>query len=271
MRALAERYRLGEHERDRLVEMLRVLAEDEHAPSAVRDPAAAVEVHIADSLVAVDLPQVRGASQIADVGSGAGFPGLPVAVACPGSHVWLVESSARKCAFLRRAVRAVEIENVEVACVRVEDWAAGLGICDVVLARAVAPQPVVLEYAAPLLKRGGVLVEWRGALEPRDERASAAAAGELGLERVEVRPITTKARRAHPDHRRTGASRATGSPTGREQKATGGASGSGRYLYLHLKVRDTPERFPRRPGMARKRPLGLEPADLGGASDRAER
>jgi 16S rRNA (guanine527-N7)-methyltransferase len=187
-------------------------------------------VHAADSLAALEVEQVRTAHRIADLGSGAGFPGLPLAVALPRSHVWLIESQARKCAFLERACRAAGVRNAEVVCARVETCLALLGACDVVLARALAGQPIVLEYAAPLLRVGGLLVDWRGRVDAATARASRQAAEVLGLSAPDVRRVAPF------------------------------AGSTGRHLYLYLKIRATPEQFPRRPGVARKRPIGNSPA-----------
>ena len=94
--------------------LLALLARDEHAPSAVRDPAAAVDVHLADSLVALELEEVRRARMVADVGSGAGFPGLPLAIALPQARLALVESNARRASFLERAVAATGLAGIQV-------------------------------------------------------------------------------------------------------------------------------------------------------------
>jgi 16S rRNA (guanine527-N7)-methyltransferase len=230
LRELAERHGLDGRAAPRLAALLAVLAEDEHAPSAVREPAAAVRVHIADSLAGLEVAQVRAAARAVDIGSGAGFPGLPLAVALERARFSLLESSARKCAFLRMACRAAGAANAEVVCGRAEEWAAGMGTCDVALARALAPQPVVLEYAAPLLRRRGALVDWRGPLDEAQRERSERAADELGLAPAEARPVRFPWDAPDVLPRR--------------------------YLYLYLKVRDTPERFPRRAGAARKRPLG---------------
>ncbi len=226
LQALSERFPLDSGQRERLSAVVRELASDPHSPTAVRDPAQAVELHVADSLSALELPQVRAARRIADIGSGAGFPGLPIAIVLPQSRVSLVESQARRCAFLERVCRVAAAKNAAVVCARVEEWSEGLGACDLVVARALAPQPIVLEYAAPLLVDGGLLVDWRGGLDATTTTASAHAAQELGLELAEVRKVEPFA----------GANR--------------------RHLYLYLKVRATPERFPRRAGSARKHPLG---------------
>ena len=81
-------------------------------------PPEGVDVHVADSLVALDLPAVREAHRLADLGSGGGFPGLVLAIALPHAHVALVESVRRKCAFLAAAAAALELTNVEVVNAR---------------------------------------------------------------------------------------------------------------------------------------------------------
>ena len=174
-----------------------------------------------------DTPEpVRGAKTIADLGSGAGFPGLPLAIALRGCDVRLIESQRRKCSYLEDLIARAGIENARVVCARAEDWSEGAGANDVVAARAVGPQPVVLEYAAPLLRAGGMLVDWRGRRVAAEELAAARAAEELGLARIGVERV-----QPFEDARN-------------------------RNLYLYVKVRETPARFPRRAGVARKRPLG---------------
>jgi 16S rRNA (guanine527-N7)-methyltransferase len=223
---IAQRYGLTNHQCGQLVSLLAAVERDEHAPTAVRDAARAADVHIADSLVALEVEEVRGAEIIADLGAGAGFPGLALAVALPRVEVRLVESQARKCAFMRGLVVQVGIENAKVVCTRVEDWEDGVGGHDLVTARAIAAQPVLLEYAAPLLRLGGLVVDWRGRRLQAEEDAALGAAGELGLRRLEIRGVQPF--RAARDH----------------------------HLHVFEKVAETPERFPRRAGMARKRPLG---------------
>lgn len=224
---LVSQYGLSEHQRTQLAGLLEALARDPAAPTAIRSPQRAFDEHIADSLVAVELEPVRSAGKIVDVGSGAGFPGLPVAVALGSAHVHLLEGRVRNCAYLEQTAASLDVANTEVVCGRVEEWKAGLGLCDVVLARAVASQPVVLEYAAPLLGPDGLLVDWRGTRRPAEEEQALRAAHELGLRRVEVRKVQPFA-------------------TARD-----------RHLHLYLKAKETPNRFPRRVGMALKRPLGV--------------
>jgi 16S rRNA (guanine527-N7)-methyltransferase len=230
-------YELSAHQLGQLGRLLEVLSRDEHAPTTVREPEHAVDVHLADSLVALELKVVRDAGEIVEIGAGAGFPGLPLAVALPQSKVTLVDSQARKCGFIERLAAAAEIENVEVACARVEEWPEGIGAHDLVIARAVAPQPVVLEYAAPLLGLGGALVDWRGRRDAGEERAALGAAEQLGLKRESILPVEPF--EGVRDHN----------------------------LHVYLKVGETPDRFPRRAGTARKKPL----AKSAGSSPRGDR
>lgn len=217
---------LGERARSALAELLVILEADEHAPTTVRDPAVAVDVHVADSLAALELDRVRDARTIADIGAGAGFPGLALAAALPGANVSLIESTRRKAEFIARAADAAGLTNARAVAVRAEEWDTGIGACDLVTARALAPLPVIAEYAAPLLRAGGALVAWKGARVRAEEEAAASAAALLGLELVSV-------------------TRQEGLSRGRDH-----------HLHLYIKVRPTPERFPRRAGTARKRPLG---------------
>ena len=157
-----DRYALSADQLAQLDRVLAALEGDEHAPTTVRDRAGALDVHIADSLVALDLDLLRDERDVVDLGSGAGFPGLALAIALPGARVHLIESQRRKCEFIERTAAAVGIENARVVCARAEQWVDGRAGNDAVLARALAPQPVVLEYAAPLLQLGGTLIDWRG-------------------------------------------------------------------------------------------------------------
>ncbi len=135
---LAERYGLPRGAAGQLTGLHRLLVEDPQAPTAVRDPGKVIDDHLADSLVALELEPVRTARAVADLGSGAGVPGLPLAIALPDARVALVESAARKCAFLERAVTACAITNARVVHARAEAWPEGLDAFDLVTARALA-------------------------------------------------------------------------------------------------------------------------------------
>ena len=227
LNSLGERWRLSPGQIGTLARVVRVLAADPLAPSSVRG-AAAVDVHVADSLSALALECVVRARAVADLGSGAGFPGVVLAVALPDASIALVESAARKSEFLERLCSATAIRNARVVRARAEEWAEGLGAHDLVVARALAPLSVVCEYAAPLLAIGGSLVAWKGAVAESEAAAAGRAAPQLGLERDEVV-------RSEPY-----------------------AGSVAHHLHVYRKVALTPPRYPRRAGVARRRPLGAE-------------
>ncbi len=223
--ALGGEHDLGAGQVDALAALLGVLDADPLAPTTVSDPVAAVDQHVADSLAALDLAVVRGARVAADLGSGAGLPGLALAITVPECRWTLIDSVRRKTAFIARAIEAIGLGNATALNLRSEEWREGRGANDLVTARAVAPSAVVLEYAAPLLRLGGALVDWRTEMEDEHDRAAQAAAAQLGLERHDVRDVVPF------------------------------AGARSRHLYVYVKVRETPDRFPRRAGIARKRPL----------------
>jgi 16S rRNA (guanine527-N7)-methyltransferase len=223
--ALVRRYALPDRAGTQLAALADLLSNDPGAATTVRDPGRVLDDHLADALVALELPQVRAASAIADLGSGAGVPGLPLAIALPEARVALVESNRRKHAFIERALSVCEVANADAVHSRAESWTDGRERHDVVTARALAPLAVVAEYAAPLLRIGGTLVVWRGRRDEREEDAGARAASELGLDPAPPLPV-----HPYPDARH-------------------------RHLHPMTKVAPTPARFPRRPGIARKRPV----------------
>jgi 16S rRNA (guanine527-N7)-methyltransferase len=213
VRELAARYGV---EAAPLEALVRALEAEPDPPTTVDDP---VDEHLADSLSAVPfISPIR----LADIGSGAGFPGLVLAAAFPDAQVTLVESQRRHAAVAERLGGAAALRNVSVLPCRAEEVRERF---DVVTARAVAPLAVLVEYAAPLLVDGGRLVAWKGARDAAEEGSGEEASRIVGLspERVvRVEPFPG----AHS-----------------------------RHLHLYAKTAPTPDRFPRRPGMARKRPL----------------
>jgi 16S rRNA (guanine527-N7)-methyltransferase len=214
------------HAVESLATILELQAHDATASTTIRDPRMAVGRHVADSLSPLELPFVPGARRIADLGSGAGWPGLALAAALPDAHVSLVESAIRHCRYLERAIEVSGLTNVTVVNSRAETWPEGLGVHDLVTARALGALPVILEYAAPLLAEGGHVVAWKGAVPDEEATAGAAAAAILGLEPRGVLAVTPF-------------------PGARDHT-----------LHAFCKIAPTPSRFPRRPGMATKRPLG---------------
>jgi len=222
---LAERYALPDGAVERLGLLLGLVEAEPSAITTVRDPREGVDGHVADSLVALDLPEVRGARRVADLGSGGGFPGLVLAIALPRAKVNLIESVGRKAAFMGAAIDRLGLGNAQAIQARAEEWPAGITAHDLVTARALAPLPVLVEYAAPLLDLGGSLVAWKGVRDPDEEADGEAAAAALGMSEVRVESVQPFA-------------------TARD-----------RNLYLISKVSSTPAGYPRRAGMARKRPI----------------
>jgi 16S rRNA (guanine(527)-N(7))-methyltransferase GidB len=213
--------------REALETVLELLAAERASVSSVVDDRA-WKVHVADSLTGLDVPELRTAERIADVGAGAGFPGLALAVALPTAQVDLIESIGRKCDFMRRAIATAKIPNATVLCTRAEDLAStdARDSYDIVTARAVGRLSTLAELASPLLKPNAVLIAWKGKRDPDEEQQLANAAAELAM---------------HPD----------------SILNVGDRAGS-RHRHLHVirKLGPTPPDLPRRAGMAKKRPKG---------------
>lgn len=210
-----------------LQKVLDLLAEERASVSSITDDRA-WEVHIADSLTGLEIPELREASRIADIGSGAGFPGLALAVALPQAQLDLIESVGRKCDFMRRAIAASGISNARVIDSRSEEWAGGEGreSYEAVTARAVGRLSTLAELASPLLLDGGVLVAWKGKRDEDEEAQLQRAAPKLAMRPDQVLHVGPYAGSQH------------------------------RHLHLIRKKGETPADLPRRPGMAKKRPRG---------------
>ncbi|MEX2106990.1 MAG: 16S rRNA (guanine(527)-N(7))-methyltransferase RsmG [Solirubrobacterales bacterium] len=213
--------------REALGKVLQLLATERASVSSVVDQRA-WRVHVADSLTGLDVPELLSATRIADVGAGAGFPGLALAVALPGARVDLIESVGRKCEFMRRAIDAARIPNATVLNTRSEDWAAGQGreAYDVVTARAVGRLSTLAELASPLLKPNGILIAWKGKRDEDEERQLENAAESLAMRPESILDVGA------------------------------GAGSKHRHLHVIRKLGPTPPDLPRRPGIAKKRPKG---------------
>lgn len=181
--------------------------------------AQAWERHVADALAGLPLVDAEE-GDIADVGSGTGVPGIVVALARPDRRVDLVESVQKKAAALRDIAAELGAGNVDVLPERAEDLARGPGRdrYGLAICRALAPPPVAVELCLPLVRPGGALVIWAGAVDTATvATAAAAVAGEL--------------------------------------ERTLPAPGEQRSFVVVRKTGATPAGFPRRTGMAAKRPL----------------
>jgi 16S rRNA (guanine527-N7)-methyltransferase len=155
--------------RQRLADYLRLIEKWNrvHNLTAVREPAQMVVLHLLDSLAV--LPHVAGAKTLLDVGTGAGLPGIPLAVARPDLAVTLLDSSHKKAAFLEQARAELGLANVAVACERVEQWRPGRTF-DVVVSRAFSELAEFVTQSAHLASPGGKLLAMKG-VHPFDEIA----------------------------------------------------------------------------------------------------
>ena len=185
--------------------------------------------HFLESLaLLVSLERVGALGPAIDIGSGAGLPGLPVKILRPALTLTLLEASRKKSDFLERLIRRLELSDVRVIRGRAEELGhdpAHRQAYDLVLARAVAPLPTLVELALPFLRSGGWLAAPKGSRASREADAASKALALCGgrVEHVE----------------RMGVPGVDVSPT----------------LVLVRKVAPTPDRFPRRTGIPRKRPL----------------
>ena len=184
------------------------------------------ERHIQDSLKIIELFPDLKFERVLDVGSGAGFPGLPLAMAQPGKIFSLAESIAKKCAFLNSVVSALSLSNVTVLCARSEELGRKPNHrdqYDLAVARALAHPVTALELVIPFARVGGACVFWGSGPDWADRKLIEKAAGMLG-----------------------------GAYGGEKSYFLGGIE---RKLILIEKTSLTPEKYPRRPGVATKNPL----------------
>lgn len=219
---------LSRVQRATITRVLELLEDERASVSSVTDPDRAWRVHVEDSLTGLEAGELRKARWIADIGSGAGFPGLVLAVALPEAHVDLIESVGRKCDFIQRAIEAAKIPNATVIDSRSEDLASGerRDSYEAVTARAVGRLSTLAELASPLLSEGGVLVAWKGKRDEDEEQQLARAADELAMHPEQILDVGDRAGSKH------------------------------RHLHVLRKLGPTPPELPRRPGMAKKRPKG---------------
>lgn len=219
---------LSKAQRATITRVLELLEEERASVSSVTDPQNAWKVHVADSLTGLEVPELASAERIGDIGSGAGFPGLVLAVALPDSRVDLIESVGRKCEFVQRAIEAARIQNATVLNARSEEIARGdrRDSYDAITARAVGRLSTLAELASPLLREGGTLVAWKGKRDSEEEEQLQRASEQLAMQPERVLDVGDRAGSKH------------------------------RHLYVLRKSGPTPQRLPRRAGMAKKRPGG---------------
>ena len=196
--------------------------------TAIRSPQDIRRKHFLDSLSCQLVMKDRPRGRVIDVGTGGGFPGLVLKLLYPDIHLTLVDSVAKKTAFLSHIVQELGLEGVEVLTGRAEELgqkAAHRESYDWAVARAVAQLNVLTEYLLPLVKVGGWMLAQKGETAPAELEAAENAILSLGGQTGELIPVTLP-----------------GSP-------------EKRYLVVIRKVSPTPDQYPRRVGIPAKRPL----------------
>jgi 16S rRNA (guanine527-N7)-methyltransferase len=129
--------------------------------TSIVDPAEILTRHFGESMFVCSLLPVENC-RLADVGSGAGFPGLALKIACPGVHVVLIESNKKKCAFLSEVVRALELTNVEILPARFDEIRVAPGFAEIAAARALGGFPSFLRWTRAALASRGHVILWLG-------------------------------------------------------------------------------------------------------------
>lgn len=200
--------------------------------TAITDPDQIVTKHFLDSLtVATAFPTgFAPGTRLLDVGSGGGFPGIPLKIAFPSLSVTLLESTRKKAAFLMEAANRLGLAGVLVVAERAEDAARQSQhreAYDVVIARALAPLPALAELTLPFCRIGGAVVAHKKGGVAAEVQGAATAITRLGGRTRECRPVTLP------------------------------GLDDGRMLVIMDKVAPTSAQYPRRAGIPAKRPLGL--------------
>ena len=199
--------------------------------TAITDPAGIEVRHFLDSLTCLKAMGSQTRGRLVDVGTGAGFPGIPLKIVCPRIRITLIEATKKKVKFCQHIVDQLNLEGVEVIHGRAENIAhdpVHRGVYDWALARAVAPLPVLVEYLLPFVKFGGAALAQKGDTAHAETQLAGGALGILGGRVDRLIPIEL------PGVVET------------------------RYLVVIDKVAETPEKYPRRAGMPSKKPLGVK-------------
>ncbi len=196
--------------------------------TAITDPKEFAVKHIIDSLSAFDEKKFAGAKKIIDVGTGGGFPGIPLKIFCPEFEICLVDSLNKRIDFLKEVAETLKLENVECVHGRAEDLAKLPDFresFDIAISRAVARLNVLAEYCLPFVKTGGIFAAMKGKNFVEETEESGNAIKILGGDEPEI-----------------------------VEKILPDGEGSRAIIYIK-KISATPAKFPRKAGMPSKKPL----------------
>jgi 16S rRNA (guanine527-N7)-methyltransferase len=241
--------------------------------TAITDREQFIVRHFADSVLCADWPETTAARMVIDVGTGAGFPGVPLAIVLPEQSFTLIDSLGKRMRILEEIVARLGLRNVRLLCGRAEDLArdASLrGAFDLCVSRAVARLPVLAEYCLPFVTVGGCFFAYKGGAEtaaadigtPETERAAA------NPEPAEVAAFSRDALRLFAEGANGAVGRTENELAAAEHAISvlGGrlralrdvsieACGLRRRIVVVEKIGETPSKYPRRAGMPEKRPL----------------
>ena len=229
IKELEEKY--GEERTSMLVEYMDMILEKNQYINltAVRDRDEALQKHIADSLSCVFMEEYEAAENVIDIGTGAGFPGVPLAIVSPDKKFTLVDSLNKRLRIIDELTGELGIKNVTTVHGRAEDVGKSKEHrekYDICVSRAVASLDVLCEWCLPLVKKGGYFVAYKGENVSRETEDAANAIKLLGGKIAEIRKVQT------------------------EEESI-----SGHVLVMIKKVKNTPSKYPRQAGQARKNPL----------------
>jgi 16S rRNA (guanine527-N7)-methyltransferase len=223
--------------------------------TAITDEDEFIEKHLLDSLAVIGRPELESARRIADVGTGAGFPGAPLAIAYPDKGFLLIDSLRKRTDFITTACAELGIANVQTLHARAEEAAINPPLresFDLVVCRAVGRLAVLCEYCLPLARVGGAVYAYKSESQTKEAKESAKALSTLGAStEVEIIPTneSPKPTPMNPVHER---SLSTPSSQTKEPKT---AQSSRHIIMIINKESQTPTKYPRRPGAPTKSPL----------------
>ena len=189
--------------------------------TAITEPDEFFELNVKDSLTICGRPEIENAKKILDMGTGGGFPGLPLAIAYPDKEFVLVDSVEKKLKVVADVAQRLGLSNVSVVHTRAEDYVSRETF-DLVVSRAVANMSTLSEYCLPFVKIGGYFVAWKAMSQEEEIRAAASAVAKLG-----------------------------GSPI----KIEDDGAANGHCFAIVRKIKETPSKYPRKAGLPRKSPL----------------
>jgi len=196
--------------------------------TAIEDGESSAKRHFLDSLNPEALTLLKNANAVIDVGSGAGFPGIPLAVLHDDIRFTLLDTRKKRCEFMQEAVKQLNLNNVTVLWGRAEDYGKDESCrekFDAACARALAAVPVLLEYLSPFLRIGGSAMLYKGSSCEEEIHSAKNALYALGMDEIKISPYSVYGDTAEY------------------------------YMLCSEKRKPTPDKYPRKAGIALKRPL----------------